>query len=217
LPATAMPDLPECAARWAAEQTAVTRAKAVAPARTAPMTANARRQPSQYALISATPNEARQLCLPKTPNCHESLEILAPCAFLTLRDAGAVSVPFPRSQSSPVQIAPVPVLGTRYVDICGASLETCLSTSGAGTRQAKVPLERSHKLVNAAQWASTDEVQKTAPKAKLLNRERMRFEVAGGNYRLVAAFDFRRQIAFVKFIGTHAEYDRIDALTVSQF
>jgi len=28
---------------------------------------------------------------------------------------------------------------------------------------------------------------------------------------------FRRQIAFVKFIGTHAEYDRIDALTVSQF
>lgn len=38
-----------------------------------------------------------------------------------------------------------------------------------------------------------------------------------GNYRLVAAFDFRRQIAFVKFIGTHAEYDRIDALKVSQF
>ena len=34
--------------------------------------------------------------------------------------------------------------------------------------------------------------------------------VAGGNYRLAAAFDFRRQIAFVKFIGAHAEYDRID-------
>jgi mRNA interferase HigB len=42
-------------------------------------------------------------------------------------------------------------------------------------------------------------------------------EIAGGNYRLVAAFDFRRQVAFVKFIGTHAEYDRIDALTISQF
>jgi mRNA interferase HigB len=39
----------------------------------------------------------------------------------------------------------------------------------------------------------------------------------GGNYRLLAAFDFRRQIAFVKFVGTHAEYDRIDAMTVSQF
>ena len=72
------------------------------------------------------------------------------------------------------------------------------------------------RALRVAQWAST-EVQKAAPKAKVLNRERVRFEVAGGNYRLVAAFDFRRQIAFVKFVGTHAEYDRIDAMTVSQF
>ena len=83
--------------------------------------------------------------------------------------------------------------------------------------EARVSLERWHKLVRAAQWASTDEVQKAAPKAKVLNRERVRFEVAGGNYRLVVAFDFRRQIAFVKFIGTHTDYDRIDAITVSQF
>jgi mRNA interferase HigB len=34
---------------------------------------------------------------------------------------------------------------------------------------------------------------------------------------VVVAFDFRPQVAFVKFIGTHAEYDRIDALTVSQY
>ena len=51
----------------------------------------------------------------------------------------------------------------------------------------------------------------------MLNRERVRFEIAEGSYRLVAAFDFRRQIAFVKFIGTHVEYDRVDALTASQF
>ncbi len=62
-----------------------------------------------------------------------------------------------------------------------------------------------------------DEVQTAAPRAKVLNREGARFEVAGGNYRLVIAFDFRRQVAFVKFIGTHAEYKRIDALTVSQY
>ena len=83
--------------------------------------------------------------------------------------------------------------------------------------EAKVPLERWYKLVRASHWASTDEVQKAAPKAKVLDRERVRFEIAGGNYRLVAAFDFRRQIAFVKFVGTHAEYDRVNALTVSQF
>ena len=34
---------------------------------------------------------------------------------------------------------------------------------------------------------------------------------------MIVAFDFVRNIAFVKFIGSHAEYDRVDALTVSQF
>ena len=87
----------------------------------------------------------------------------------------------------------------------------------AGHPETKVSLERWYKLVSAAHWTSTDEVMKAAPRAKVLNRERVRFEIAGGNHRLVAAFDFRRQIIFVKFIGTHAEYDRIDALTVSQF
>lgn len=83
--------------------------------------------------------------------------------------------------------------------------------------EAKSALERWYKIVRAARWTSTDEVRKSAPKCKVLNRERVRFEIAGGNYRLIAAFDFRRHVAFVKFVGTHAEYDRIDALTVSQF
>ena len=83
--------------------------------------------------------------------------------------------------------------------------------------EAKTSLDRWHALVKAAHWTSTDEIQKAAPKAKVLNRERVRFEVAGGNYRLVASFDFRRQIAFVKFLGTHAEYNRVDVLTISQF
>jgi mRNA interferase HigB len=83
--------------------------------------------------------------------------------------------------------------------------------------ETKVALERWHELVKAVQWASMDDVRRAAPKAKILNGERVRFEIAGGNYRLVVAFDFRRQVAFVKFIGTHAEYDRIDALTVSQY
>jgi mRNA interferase HigB len=83
--------------------------------------------------------------------------------------------------------------------------------------ETKVSLQRWYQLVKAAHWISTDEVQSAAPKAKVLNRERVRFEIAGGNYRLVVAFDFRRQIAFVKFIGNHAQYDKIDALNVSQF
>ena len=72
-------------------------------------------------------------------------------------------------------------------------------------------------VVKAADWKKANDVQAAFSKAKALDGERVRFEVAGGDYRLVAAFDFRRGIAFVKFIGTHAEYDRIDALTVSLF
>lgn len=68
-----------------------------------------------------------------------------------------------------------------------------------------------------ARWQSAAEVQAAFSTAKALNGERVRFEVAGGDYRLIVTFDFRRGIAFVKFVGSHAEYDRIDALTVSLF
>jgi mRNA interferase HigB len=72
-------------------------------------------------------------------------------------------------------------------------------------------------IAREAQWATPQDAQTAFSKAVVLNGERVRYEVAGGNYRLVVAFDFRRLIAFVKFIGTHDEYDAIDALTVSRF
>jgi len=67
------------------------------------------------------------------------------------------------------------------------------------------------RIVQAAHWQNVAEVQAAFSKAKALNGERVRFEVAGGDFRLIAAFDFRRSIAFVKFVGTHAEYNKIDA------
>jgi mRNA interferase HigB len=83
--------------------------------------------------------------------------------------------------------------------------------------ETKVPLQRWRTLVRGAKWNSMEDVRLSAPNAKILNGERARFEVAGGNFRMIIAFDFGREIAFVKFIGTHAEYDRIDALTVALF
>ena len=78
-------------------------------------------------------------------------------------------------------------------------------------------LEHWLAVVRAAEWKSMSEVRHAFSKAKALNGDRVRFEIQGGEFRLIAAFDFRRQVAFVKFIGTHADYDRIDARTVSQF
>jgi mRNA interferase HigB len=83
--------------------------------------------------------------------------------------------------------------------------------------ETKVPLQRWRTLVRSAKWNSMEDVRLAAPNAKILNGERARFEIAGGNFRMIVALDFGRSIAFVKFIGTHAEYDRIDALTVAIF
>ncbi len=57
-------------------------------------------------------------------------------------------------------------------------------------------------VTKAAEWQSVQDVQGSFSKAKALNGERVRFEVAGGDYRLIVAFDFRRGIAFVKFVGS---------------
>ena len=62
-----------------------------------------------------------------------------------------------------------------------------------------------------------EDVRIAAANAKILNGERARFEIAGGNFRMIVAFDFVREIAFIKFIGTDAEYDKVDALNVSYF
>ena len=83
--------------------------------------------------------------------------------------------------------------------------------------ETEVSLLRWRALVKSAQWKSMNDLRRAAPNAKSLNGERVRFEIAGGNFRMIVAVDFGRSIAFVKFIGTHAEYDRIDALIVSQF
>lgn len=74
-----------------------------------------------------------------------------------------------------------------------------------------------YNLAKTANWKSPLDVTKNLRTAKAISRDRLRFEICGGNYRLIAAFKFSANIAFVKFVGTHKEYDRIDAKTVSQF
>jgi mRNA interferase HigB len=79
------------------------------------------------------------------------------------------------------------------------------------------PLTSWHNRVKAGRWRTMSEVALAFSKAKSVSSDRMRFEVVGGDYRLITAFDFGRRIVFVKFVGTHAEYDRVDAAKVSLF
>jgi mRNA interferase HigB len=73
------------------------------------------------------------------------------------------------------------------------------------------------EVAEEAEWNSTADVMAAFSKAKTINAERVRFEVAGGDHRMIVAFHFPAHIAFIKFLGTHAEYDRVDAETVDQF
>jgi mRNA interferase HigB len=83
--------------------------------------------------------------------------------------------------------------------------------------ETRIPLRQWEELATTATWRTMQDVIAAIGGAKALNGERARFTIAGGNYRLVASFNFQRKIVYVKFIGTHAEYDRIDALTIAKF
>jgi mRNA interferase HigB len=111
----------------------------------------------------------------------------------------------------------VPIMGTMLEWLMRLIARNVLTAYAARHPETAVSLERWQRLVRTAKWVSMDDVRRAVPRAKVLNRERVRFAVAGGDYRLIAAFDFRRQIVFVKFLGTHAEYDPIDALTVAMY
>jgi mRNA interferase HigB len=83
--------------------------------------------------------------------------------------------------------------------------------------ETKPALEHWIRITKSLAWKTPYEVKATFPKAEVINAQRVRFEICGGNYRLIVAYKFPKRIAYIKFIGTHAEYDRIDATTVSLF
>ncbi|MGB8818973.1 MAG: type II toxin-antitoxin system HigB family toxin [Rhizobiaceae bacterium] len=110
----------------------------------------------------------------------------------------------------------VPKIGTCYLWAMRVIARSTLMGFGDQHSDARPALLHWIEIVKASTWSSTADIQSAFPKAKVLNGERVRFEIAGGKYRLIAAFKFRSELCFVKFMGTHAEYDRIDALIVSQ-
>jgi mRNA interferase HigB len=79
---------------------------------------------------------------------------------------------------------------------------------------AKGPIEAWHAEVLNAAWKTPQQVKAQFGSASILKGGRAVFILGGNKYRLVVAIDYARQACFVKFIGTHEEYDSIDAQTV---
>jgi len=65
-----------------------------------------------------------------------------------------------------------------------------------------------------ARWKSTAEARRPYATASIVTGERVVFNVKGNAYRLVAAVDFEKGIVWVKWVGTHKDYDRIDVTEV---
>ena len=71
-----------------------------------------------------------------------------------------------------------------------------------------------HAEAIEARWLTPDQVKAQFPKASIIANNRVVFDVAGNRYRLIVSMNYKFQSAYIKFFGTHSEYDRIDAATV---
>jgi len=63
-------------------------------------------------------------------------------------------------------------------------------------------------------WKTPNDVKKTYANASILKDNRIVFNIKSNTYRLITKFNFEKQWIFIRFIGTHKEYDKINANTI---
>ena len=68
--------------------------------------------------------------------------------------------------------------------------------------------------VRQARWRNTADVKRLYAAASVVSSERIVFNIKGNSYRLVVSVDFEKGIVWIKWLGTHRDYDRIDVAQV---
>lgn len=79
---------------------------------------------------------------------------------------------------------------------------------------AEKPLVYWFSIVENENWDKPAELMDRFPNARDIGRGRAIFNIKGNRYRLVVAINYQRKSVQIRFVGTHAEYDRIEALEV---
>ena len=79
---------------------------------------------------------------------------------------------------------------------------------------AQTPLRAWYAMASRAQWGSPADIKQAYRHASFTANNRVVFNVKGNDYRLVALVRYDKGLLFVRFVGTHAQYDKIDVLTV---
>ena len=75
-------------------------------------------------------------------------------------------------------------------------------------------LKTCYETAKNSNWTSPNELKQTYINASILKDNRVVFNIKGNSYRLIVKFNYERQWAFIRFLGTHAEYDKINADTI---
>ena len=65
-----------------------------------------------------------------------------------------------------------------------------------------------------AEWENPNQIKIEYPSASILNENRVVFNIKGNNYRLIVKISYEYQMVWIRFIGTHSEYDKINANTI---
>lgn len=90
------------------------------------------------------------------------------------------------------------------------------SLAGRREQQAvKAALDAWFDEVKKARWTSTADVKRSYATASIVTAERIVFNVKGNAYRLIVSVDFEKGIVWIKWLGTHKDYDRIDVKEVN--
>lgn len=79
---------------------------------------------------------------------------------------------------------------------------------------AEQPLKAWFEEASAAQWTQPADIKAQYRHASVLKNRRVVFNIKGNDYRLIVAIAYKLQIVYVKFVGTHRQYDDVDAETV---
>lgn len=69
-------------------------------------------------------------------------------------------------------------------------------------------------IVEDADWQRSQDILESFPTAKVIKGDRARFKIVGNRYRLVIEVNYEDKTVEVRFIGTHDQYDKIDATTI---
>ena len=80
-------------------------------------------------------------------------------------------------------------------------------------RALKAALDSWFREVRLAAWKNSSDVKASYATGTIVGADRVVFNIKGNSYRLVVAVDYRRAIVFIKWLGSHREYDAIDVRT----